>query len=413
MWPTSDGRLTRLVVFAPLAGESVPVGELVFEGRDRRQSFFRYAESWLRRGAEAHAVSPVLPLRRKAVLGAPYPLPLPFYDAAPDGWGRAVLNQAFPHQEWGMAEILAAAGSNRTGELQFGPDPAAPPEQFIPGEPLVDMPAGQATLEELLEAAEAVDAGRPRTHHLHLLYRSSADAGGARPKTHLLRDGGHWLAKFPALGDPFDDPRIEAACLDLAEACGIDTPARDLVTIAGRSVLLVRRFDRGPAGEALGYASAATLVGQPPLEYVTKASYAGLAVRARELGVVPCEAELFRRLLFNAFIHNTDDHLRNHAFIRRDGRWRLSPVFDLVPNARARLVLVPAMGVDPLPDPRIALAAHGQFGLDAASATAIYDGVVAGLAGLGEILDRREVSPRDRETLRTLAPLAFAPPLPG
>ncbi len=410
MWPISEnGRLDRLVVFASLAGETAPVGELVFEGRDRTRSFFRYARSWLENAAGRFPLAPLLPLKARAVASEPHAVPLFFYDAAPDGWGKSVLSFAYPEQTWGMAEFLAAAGDDRTGELLFGPDPDGP-ERFVPGRAMIEPPGDETTLEALLDAAEAVDEGRPRQHHLDLLFRGSADVGGARPKTRIRRRGRSWIAKFPARGDIFDDPRLEAVCLDLAAACGIETPDHDVIDVAGRSVLLVDRFDRGPEGQRYGYMSAGTLIGQPPGEYATGSSYAELAATARERGVRPCESQLFRRLLFNCFIHNTDDHLRNHAFLRREGQWGLSPVFDVVPHRQGRLVLPPAPDFTPEPDPRAALAAHGHFRLDRKSAAAIYDEVVTGLADLPQVLDRREVRARDRDTALALMPFAVNPP---
>jgi len=410
MWPTSeDGRLDRLVVFAPLEGKAAPVGELVFEGRDRSRSFFRYARSWLENAGERFPLAPVLPLRARAVASAPHALPLFFYDAAPDGWGKAVLSFAYPGQTWGMGEFLAAAGDDRTGDLSFGPDPGGP-ERFVPGQAMIAPQEQEASLEDLLAAAQAVDEGRPRQHHLDLLFRGSADVGGARPKTRIWRDSRSWIAKFPALGDVFDDPRLEAVCLDLAMACGLETPNHDVIRVATRSILLVERFDRGPQQQRYGYMSAATLVGQPPGEYASASSYADLAATAREKGVQPCESELFRRLLFNCFIHNTDDHLRNHAFLRRGPEWALSPVFDVVPNRQRRLVLAPAPGISPEPDPLTAFGAHAHFRLDRQAASAIYDEVVAGLADFLRALDQREVTARDRETVLAMMPFAVNPP---
>jgi serine/threonine-protein kinase HipA len=412
MWPTSkSGRLDRLVVFITLDGPPVPVGELVFEGREHSQSFFRYAGSWLENRADRFALSPALPLRARAAISAPFALPLPFYDAAPDGWGKSVLTQAYPQQIWGMGEFLAAAGEDRTGELSFGPDPRGLPEQFVPPHAsMIQMTHEESSLEDLLEAAEAVDEGRPRAHHLQLLFRTSADVGGARPKTRIHMDGKSWIAKFPAIGDVFDDPRMEAACLDLAAACGIETPDHDVVQVLGRSVLLVERFDRGQNGERHGYMSAATLAGQPPSEYHTNVTYAELAAMAREAGIQPCERDLFRRLLLNCFLHNTDDHLRNHAFLRRGGQWALSPVYDLVPSTHGRLVMAPADGALPVPDPMIAMNAHAMFRLDWASAVEIYDEVVTGLSEIEQVLDAREISAKDCDTVRAMMPFAFNPP---
>ena len=136
----------------------------------------------------------MLPLRARAINSTPHGLPLFFYDAAPDGWGKAVLTFAYPDQKWGMAEFLAVAGEDRTGDLLFGPDPAGP-ERFVPGRAMIDLPEEESSLEALLEAAEAMDRGQPRRHHLDLLFRGSADVGGGRPKTRVRRDGRSWIAK--------------------------------------------------------------------------------------------------------------------------------------------------------------------------------------------------------------------------
>lgn len=416
-WPVSkSGRIDRLVVFSMAGPTPRPVGELLFEGTAvARPSVFRYARSWLS-DPEAPPLDPLgLPKRPKAVRSHPYELPLVLYDAGPDGWGKAVLANAYPNTIFGMAEFLAAAGEDRTGDLGFGPAPEEGPRRFVPEEPLITPPDGMETLESLVEAAEALDEGRAEKHHLAMLLRSSADVGGARPKARVRRSAEDIgaIAKFPARGDAFDEPRVEAVCLSLADACGIDVPPHEIVSIAGRSVLLVERFDRGPDGSRLGCISAATLLGQPPGEYATRFTYPDMAIKARVAGMAPCEAPIFRRLLFNAFINNTDDHTRNHAFVRDAGGWRMSPAFDLVPHRHKRLVMRPGRGIDPVPDPRVVFAAWPEFGLSRTEADAVAAEMVAGMARLGELLDRFEVTARDRAVLADCIPHALAPPLFG
>jgi serine/threonine-protein kinase HipA len=404
-WKISEGRIDRLIAFATVDGQPVPMGALTFEGGGRRrQSVFRYAASWLAR-RDKWPVAPVhLPLRNKAAHSIPYEVPLPFYDTAPDGWGRQVLTMAFPNQVFGLGEFIAAAGDDRIGDLRFGPSPEAGPEQWRPDEPLLDLPDGADDLAALQAAAEAVDEGQPSRRHLQLLFRSSADIGGARPKTRIRRGDGYWIAKFRAQGDAFDNARVEAACLTLAQACGIAVPEHDVVDVAGRAVLLVKRFDRAPDEQRLGYMSAATLVGAEPTVYATDISYAEIAAKARSVGVRPCEAELYRRLLFYTAIHNTDDHLRNHAFLRENGEWRLSPAFDIVPCPGRRLVLRPAPGFDPVPDPAVAAAAYESFKLSREQAGEILDKVQSGFRRLPEALARWEVSQRDQEILAQFVP---------
>lgn len=414
-WQISkSGRLDHLVVF--LGKDATPVGELLFQGGGKvRSSVFRYARSWLNDTARRRPLSLVeLPLRAKGKDSAPYELPLPLYDAAPDGWGRSVLEAAYPMQTFGLGEFLAAAGDERTGDLRFGHDPVLGPEQWVPHAPSIAPPSGSDTLEDLIVAAEAVDAGHPTAHHLSLLLRASADSGGARPKARLRHQGGEWIAKFRTWGDGFDNPRMETVCLSLAQECGIPTPDHQHVEVAGRSVLLVRRFDRGAGGERLGYMSAATLAKAPPSAYATNWTYADLASVAREVGVVPCEAELFRRMLFNCAIHNTDDHLRNHAFIRDvGGAWRLSPVFDVVPNNRTTLVIRPARDIEATSDIDVAFQGWPNFRLTAEQATEIRDQVEDGMRKLPELLDRYEVTTANRETLAPLLPTLGTGTAPG
>ncbi len=402
---SSNGRLERLVVF--LGREAVPVGELVFQGAGRkRTALFRYARSWLEDVERRRPLSLVgLPLVAKAKDGTPYEVPLPFYDAAPDGWGKSVLEAAYPMQVFGMGEFLAAAGDERIGELRFGHDPSEGPEQWGPHAPSVVLPDGSESLEDLVLAAEAVDAGQAKPRHLAMLLRDSADQGGARPKARLRHQGVDWIAKFKAWGDGFDNPRMEAVCLSLADACGIVPPEHHIQHVAGRSVLLVRRFDRTATGERVGYMSAATLVKAEPGTYSTNWTYATLASAARQSGIVPCEAELFRRMLFNCAVHNTDDHLRNHAFLRGDdGRWRLSPVFDVVPNASKTMVLRPSPDVEATADIDVAFKAWPKFLLTQEQALEIRQQVEDGMRRLPEMLDLHKVSAHDRETLAPLLP---------
>jgi len=151
--------------------------------------------------------------------------------------------------------------------------------------------------------------------------------------------------------------------------------------------------------------------------YATNETYASLATKARQNGVVPCEAELFRRMLFNCFVHNTDDHLRNHGFLRDGARWRLSPGFDLVPDRRERLVLAPAKGILPVPDPLVTFASYPAFGLSREEALVIYGEIADGMAAVGDTLDAYEVSRTDREVLAARWAKVYSPPaqsaLPG
>ncbi|HYD67480.1 HipA domain-containing protein [Azospirillum sp.] len=411
-WRISDGRIDRLVLFKAVGPGYVPIGELAFEGGARvRQGRFAYAASWLEHPARM-PIDPVgLPLRRKSFPAQPHQVPLAFYDAGPDGWGKSVLDAAFPTLTLGMAEYLALGTPQRTGDLAFGPTPDGGPQTWVPPHwPLLTLPSENDDLAALQAAAEAIEAGQRTDSHLQLLVRSGADVGGARPKARLRHDGGEWIAKFHAWGDAFDDPRMEAVCLDLAEAAGVPVAERRLEMVSGRTVLLVRRFDRSPDGEKHGYLSAGTLLGEANADYNSRKTYVDIAVVARRIGVPSPEPAVYRRLLVNAFLHNTDDHLRNHAFLRKGAAWDLAPGYDLVPNRVARHAIAPAPKLSPEWNPLAAMGSHRLFGLGEAEAQAIFDQVVEGCRRVRDVMDERAVTPRDREIVAPLLQACLSPP---
>jgi serine/threonine-protein kinase HipA len=167
--------------------------------------------------------------------------------------------------------------------------------------------------------------------------------GGARPKTVVEDQDGLWLAKFNRPDDRWNNARVEHAMLVLARSCGIMTAESRFVSVAGRDVLLVKRFDREQTKD--GYLRARMVSGLTLLRAEDthqgrdKWSYVLLAEELRRVSAKPVQdaAELFRRMCFNALISNTDDHPRNHALIANDQAWRLSPAYDLTPTTLVSL----------------------------------------------------------------------------
>jgi serine/threonine-protein kinase HipA len=212
----------------------------------------------------------------------------------------------------------------------------------------------------VLQAAEAVDQGLPVPAHLEAFLGAGPSAGGARPKASVRDEqGALWLAKFPAKGDTFDVARAEACTLELARRCGLTVPEVRYLPIGGKPVMLIRRFDRywaaagelPAAGRALHdsrpgaglvegripFASGLTLLACSEYESPIK-GYADLSAAVRKHVHPPsiqatCE-ELFARMVFNIFVSNDDDHLRNHGFVydHRLRGWALSPQYDVVPR---------------------------------------------------------------------------------
>lgn len=162
--------------------------------------------------------------------------------------------------------------------------------------------------------------------------------GGARPKCVVEDSDGLWIAKFNRPDDKWNSARVEHAMLVLARSCGITTAESRLTSVAGRDVLLVKRFDREKTKG--GYLRARMVSGLTLLRAEDthhareKWSYILLAEELRRASANPEHdaAELFKRMCFNALISNIDDHPRNHAIIAKNHEWKLSPAYDLTPS---------------------------------------------------------------------------------
>jgi serine/threonine-protein kinase HipA len=205
---------------------------------------------------------------------------------------------------------------------------------------------------------------------LQLLLAPGSSLGGARPKASVRdQDGDLLIAKFPKKDDEISVPRWEALALTLARRVGISVEHWRLETVAGRDVLLVRRFDRAKLAGAhrIPFLSAMSMIGAADGE---THSYLEIADALRQHGASTRAdlVQLWRRIVFNVLISNTDDHLRNHGFLYAgtDG-WRLSPAYDMNPvpvDVKAR-VLTTAIGYDEDTQASldIALGVAGDFGI--------------------------------------------------
>jgi serine/threonine-protein kinase HipA len=361
---------TQVVVHVDLDGVPVPAGRLWARMRRGRESAsFEYDPRWLSHPGR-FALEPALALgpgpfhtpAGKALFGA-------LGDSAPDRWGRVLMRRAerrraaradeTPRTLHEIDYLLrvddeARQGALRLAEAEGGPFLAASETTRIPL--LIELP-------RLLSAAENVVADTDSDEDLRLLLAPGSSLGGARPKASIRdRDGHLALAKFPHRNDETDTVRWEATALALARRAGLSVPAWRLEIVAGRPVLILRRFDR-TASTRIPFLSALSMLGAGDHEM---RSYLELVDVLRRYGAAPKEDlhALWRRIVFNVLISNTDDHLRNHAFLYSgaDG-WRLAPAYDLNPvpvDIRPR-VLTTAIDLD-----------DGSASLDLAQGVAAY-----------------------------------------
>ncbi|HEX6746964.1 MAG TPA: type II toxin-antitoxin system HipA family toxin [Longimicrobium sp.] len=264
-------------------------------------------------------------------------------DAAPDAWGRRVIERIVGRQDLDEVDFLLESPQDRAGALSFGRGsvPPAPVREFNRVVQLTELRRAAALIEE-------DRPGEPVPPQILDLLDPGSSLGGARPKNVVEDDAGLWIAKFPQRGDRWSNAPVEAAMLSLAARCGIRVPEARVERVGSESVLLVKRFDRERvAGEDAhpGYlrhrmASALTVLGADDAPTDRRGwSYVLLADELQRWSARPREdrAELFRRMVLNALICNVDDHPRNHAVIAPSREWRLAPVYDLTPNSRQGL----------------------------------------------------------------------------
>ncbi|WPG40854.1 HipA domain-containing protein [Variovorax sp. EBFNA2] len=293
---------------------------------------FRYGDRYLQR-QEAVALDPFqLPLAKEVFEFTQLKgIPGAVRDAGPDAWGRRVIEHKLERSAADLQEIdyLLHGPQDGAGYLSFGlkAEPPAPKRQYNRTHQLA----------ELIAATQAIEEGRPVAAHLLEQLDPGTSMGGARPKATIEDAQSLWLGKFPAKDDRFNLQRVEFATLDLARRCGLNVTQARLQPVGESDVLMLQRFDRDYTDKGylrFGLVSGLTVLdcGDSHLDR-ERWSYPLLADHLRRWSDKPeadC-AELFRRMVFNAAVTNNDDHPRNHALLRRQKGWRLSPAYDLVP----------------------------------------------------------------------------------
>ena len=318
--------------------EDVPAGRLWSHRRSRAESAtFSYDDDYLAR-PDAYELDPSLPLVAgqqqtqvgRKIFGA-------FSDCAPDRWGRRLIartekrrveREGGAERSFGEIDLLLGVRDDmRQGALRFRHSPnsifLADETSGIPH--LIELP-------RLVGAADALERDEASEEELRVLLRGGSSLGGARPKAHVLDESGEVaIAKFPRVADDHDVMRWEAVAMTLARAAGITVSDWELHLFDGRPVLVIDRFDRS-RGRRIGYVSAMTMLEAADGD---RGSYLEIAdvVERHSPRAGKDLVELWRRMAFSVLISNTDDHLRNHGFLRTSSAgWSLSPAFDLNPE---------------------------------------------------------------------------------
>ena len=330
----------KINVFIAAQNDNIAIGSLWFHHKGQRESAsFEYEQSWLRH-PECFALEPALQLTQGSfhsaeeskVFGA-------FGDSAPDRWGRMLMRRAESlnarlenRPTKTLTEIDYLLGVNdetRQGALRFSyPDESnhyLSPSSKSAIPPLIAIPKLLAACERWQDDESDED--------LKLLLTPGSSLGGARPKASIRdKDKSLAIAKFPQKNDETNVVLWEAVALTLAKSAGIPVPKSRIIASNQQAILLLTRFDRHK-GQRIPFLSAMSMLGAKNND---QRSYLEIAYAIEQEGASPTEdlRQLWRRIIFNIMISNTDDHLRNHGFLYEQSKgWRLSPAYDLNPVA--------------------------------------------------------------------------------
>jgi serine/threonine-protein kinase HipA len=307
--------------------QPVPIGVLNLV-RSSQGVSLRYVDSWLQRGFPLSEDLPLideefLPTEKGVAAGA-------VDDARPDRWGERVIRYIDKPARLSLLEYLYFAGDDRFGALGV----STSPDEYLPRR-LGPLPTLQDA-DELQELIRKVQNNEPVPPAQQRLLAPGVTMGGARPKALIEIAGEQWVIKF-ADGDPADTPLIEHAAMTLAQKAGIRTAQTMPVRLTHGHAVAIKRFDRlgGLRLHSLSACVALRAAGE-------RFGYPELAQLLRRRGVTEGDAyvaqmrEVFRRMVFNILIDNTDDHEKNHALLMTDAQqYELSPAFDVLPSGQA------------------------------------------------------------------------------
>lgn len=335
---TSNAQEAYVWIWLP--GETTPVvaGRIYKQGA---RHYFTYGRSYRER-ANAIALSPFeLPLQAGTFEPAGMnTIHSCLRDGAPDAWGRRIIGYKFRDFNADELDYMLLSGSDRIGALDF----QLSSSEYQPRG--LDHPQ----LEQLLTAATLIEQNQPLPPELDYALLHGTSVGGARPKA-LINEGDRQLiAKFSASTDTYNMVKGEYAAMRLARIAGINVADVQLTQSLGKDVLLVNRFDRyfTAQGECRRVMlSGLSLLGLNEME-ARYASYRDLAdlIRQRFSNPTATLHELYRRLVFNILIGNTDDHARNHSAFWDGQALALTPAYDLCPQVRAGQEATQAMRLD-------------------------------------------------------------------
>ncbi len=339
---------TSIYVYAHWQGmkDPVEIGVLTAQQAKGKKAFgFAYHKEWLDAFKPlvldpdlSNYPGPQYPTNNKENFGV-------FQDAMPDTWGRTLMKrrEAQLAREgnrpirtlYELDFLLGVFDQSRMGALRFKTDRAG---DFLDSNHTIPTPHW-SHIRELQDAARIIEEDKDSEvvkKHIALLIAPGSSLGGARPKANILDDTRHpWIAKFPSASDTIDKAAWEYLAYQLAIDAGIQMAPSRIEKVAGKyHTFFTKRFDR-TGGKRIHFASAMTMTGNSEDTVREQpGGYLEIAEAIQNYGAhIPADlAQLWRRMVFNIAVSNTDDHFRNHGFILTDQGWQLSPAYDINPS---------------------------------------------------------------------------------
>jgi len=341
------GKKTDIIVYAHWIGMSEPkcIGVLSVQQAKGRKAFsFEYDKEWIS-SKEQLLLDPDI----SWYSGPQYPNGKEnfgiFMDSMPDTWGRKLMMRRSAQEAKEQGKIaptlydidflLGVYDESRMGALRFKLETEGP---FLDNNKAYPTPHW-SDVRELQHGAAIIESdeeGADAKKWLNVLIAPGSSLGGARPKANILDDNKHpWIAKFPAQADTFDKAAWEYLAYQLALMAGIEMSESRIEKVSGKyHTFFTKRFDR-LNGERVHFASAMTMTGnnedtikENPVSYLDIAEFIQYSGANNQTDL----HQLWRRIVFNIAVSNTDDHLRNHGFLLKEDGWSLSPAYDINPS---------------------------------------------------------------------------------
>ncbi len=405
---------TNIWVYAHWLGmpEAKCIGMLSAQGKKGKTTFsFEYDKKWIKSKEQFILDPDIRWFSGRQFPGAKKNFGI-FLDSMPDTWGRTLMKRKsvqvtiekneLPKTLSDIDFLLGVYDETRMGALRFKLEKDG---KFLDDNKEIPIPPW-SSVGDLQYASKIIELDKKSAEvkkWLVILLAPGSSLGGARPKANILdKNGNLWIAKFPSKNDVTDKAAWEYLAYKLAINAGVEMAECRIEKVSGAyHTFFTKRFDR-KGEERIHFASAMTMTGnsEDTIRNITP-SYLDIAEFIQFSGSDTTQDlhQLWRRIVFNIAISNTDDHLRNHGFIIKDNCWRLSPAYDINPSIdKEGLVLNIDMNNNNL-DFELAKSVIHYFKLDSDQSDKILNEVKSSVGNWRKIANQIGISRKDQELM--------------